>query len=79
LIIDERLFRFDSDKVHLKEVMNMWGDSLMEYGIYVELDTDSEVTKVLEENRNRIRKAEFYFKLAFEKYQKTNDSNRILK
>jgi hypothetical protein len=70
----------EPDKEHLKQVMNMWGDSLMEYGLCIELDTESKVSKALEsENRSRIRTAEFCFKLALEKYQKTNDSAQILK
>jgi hypothetical protein len=38
------------DKEHLKEVMNMWGDSLKEYGLLIEFDpkctTRSELLRI---------------------------------
>jgi hypothetical protein len=67
---------YTSDKVHLKEVMNLWGDTLKEYAMMIELD--SVCRDPVAENRQKIGMAKFYFEIALEKYQRTEDSIRIL-
>lgn len=65
------------DKVHLKEVMNLWGDSLFEYGLLIRIDATSK--NPLKEARNQIKLAKYYFEMALDKYLRTESGDRILR
>jgi hypothetical protein len=68
---------YRKDKEHLKEVMNMWGDVLLEYGLLITIDTTS--TDLFTGSRNKIKLAKLYFEMAYEKYSRTESGDRILK
>jgi hypothetical protein len=57
--------------------MNMWGDALKMYGFLLELD--SSLSEPVRKNALIVKTAKLYFEMALEKYQKTNDQNRILR
>jgi hypothetical protein len=61
----------------VKEVIDIWGDALIEYAQLIELD--SNYGDPLNEGRQVISLARFYIEMALEKYKQTNNSQAIFK